>query len=61
MTLQNPAATSTQPAPSPVTEHHARSASGVAVLVAGVVAVLAGVLILVYAGQQTGGTKTALV
>src|SRR5262245_36778364 len=61
MILQTPAGTGPQPAPSPVTEHRARSASGVAVLGAGVVAVLAGVVVLVIAGQQTGGAKTALV
>jgi len=61
MTMQTPAGTGHQVAPSPVTEHHARSASGVTVLVAGIVAVLAGVALLVYAGQQTGGAKTALV
>jgi regulator of protease activity HflC (stomatin/prohibitin superfamily) len=61
MTLQTPAGTGHQPAQAPVTEHQARSARGVTVLFAGVVAVLAGVLVLVYAGQQTGGAKTALV
>jgi len=44
-----------------VAEHQARSAGGVTVLVAGAVAVLAGVALLVYAGRQTGGAKTALV
>ena len=61
MAMQTPVGTGQQVAPSPVTEHHARSASGVTVLVAGIVAVLAGVALLVYAGQQTGGAKTALV
>jgi regulator of protease activity HflC (stomatin/prohibitin superfamily) len=61
MTMQNPAGTGHQLTPSPVTEQQARSARGVTVLVAGVVAVLAGVAVLVYAGQQTGGAKTALV
>ena len=61
MTLQTPVRTGHQVATSPVTEHQARSASGVTVLVAGIVAVLAGVALLVYAGQQTGGAKTALV
>src|SRR6516165_1238270 len=61
MTMQTPVGTGHQVAPSPVTEHQARSASGVTVLVAGIVAVLAGIALLVYAGQQTGGAKTALV
>ena len=61
MTMQTPVGTGHQVAPSPVTEHQARSASGVTVLVAGIVAVLAGVALLVYGGQQTGGAKTALV
>jgi len=61
MTMQTPVGTGQQVAPSPVTEHQARSASGVTVLVAGIVAVLAGVAVLVYGGQQTGGAKTALV
>ena len=61
MTMQTPVGTGQQVAPSPVTEHQARSASGVTVLVAGIVAVLAGVALLVYGGQQTGGAKTALV
>ena len=61
MTMQTPVGTGHQVTPSPVTEHQARSVSGVTVLVAGVVAVLAGVAVLVYAGQQTGGAKTALV
>src|SRR5215471_1380481 len=61
MTLQTPARTGHQMASSPVTERQARSARGVTVLVAGVAATLAGVALLVYAGQQTGGAKTALV
>ena len=61
MAMQTPVGTGQQVAPSPVTEHQARSASGVTVLVAGIVAALAGVAVLVYAGQQTGGAKTALV
>ena len=61
MAMQTPVGTGQQVAPSPVTEHQARSASGVTVLVAGIVAVLAGVALLVYGGQQTGGAKTALV
>jgi len=48
MTQQTPAATGPQLTPPPVTEHQARSARGVTVLVAGVVAVLAGVALLVY-------------
>ena len=61
MTLQTPAGTGHQMASSPVAERQARSARGVTVLVAGVAATLAGVAVLVYAGRQTGGTKTALV
>ena len=61
MTLQTPATTGPQMASSPVAERQARSAPGVTVLVAGIVAALAGVAVLVYAGQQTGGAKTALV
>ena len=61
MTQQTPAGPGPQLTPPPVTEHQARSARGVTVLVAGVVAVLAGVALLVYSGQQTGGAKTALV
>ena len=61
MTLQTPAGTGHQMAVSSVAERQARSARGVTVLVAGVVAVLAGVALLVYSGQQAGGAKTALV
>ena len=61
MTLQTPVRTGHLAAPPPVTEHQARSTRGVTVLVAGVAAVLVGVVVLLYAGQQTGGAKTALV
>jgi regulator of protease activity HflC (stomatin/prohibitin superfamily) len=63
MTVQAPVGTSPVLAPAqvPVAERQARSTRGVKVLVSGVVAVLAGVAVLVYSGRQTGGTKTALV
>src|SRR5215472_17307884 len=61
MTLQTPARTGPHAASSPVAERQARSAPGVTVLVAGIVSTLAGVAVLVYAGRQTGGAKTALV
>jgi regulator of protease activity HflC (stomatin/prohibitin superfamily) len=61
MTLQTPAGIGPQLAPPSVTEHQARSAPGVTVLAVGIAAVLAGVAVLVYSGQQTGGAKTALV
>src|SRR5262252_6270278 len=61
MRLQAPAGTGDQLAPAPVAEHQARSTRGVTVLVAGVAALLAGVAVLVYAGKQTGDTRTALV
>jgi len=61
MTLQTPAGTGQQLAPSPVAEHQAWSTRGVTVLVSSVVALLAGVAVLWYAGKQTGATATALV
>jgi regulator of protease activity HflC (stomatin/prohibitin superfamily) len=61
MTLQTPVGTGQQPAPSPVAEYQAWSTRGVTVLTSGVVALLAGVAVLRYAGKQTGGTATALV
>ena len=42
-------------------EYQARSTRGVKVLVSGVVAVLAGVALGLYSGNQTGATKTALI
>ena len=47
--------------PPPVAEHQAWSTRGVKVLVSGVVALLAGVAVLLYSGKQTGGAATALV
>jgi len=61
MTLQAPVRTGHQMTPSPVAEHQAWSTRGVKVLVSGVVALLAGVAVLLYSGKQTGGAATALV
>ena len=60
MTTQAPVRTSLQPAPAQVAEREARSARGVRMLVSGVVAVLAGVAVLWYAGRQAGDARTAL-
>ena len=60
MTLQTPVGTGRQLAPSQVAEYQAWSTRGVKVLVSGVVALLAGVAVLWYAGKQTGSTATAL-
>jgi hypothetical protein len=49
------------PAPAPVTEQEAWSTRGVKVLVAGVVAVLAGVAVVWDSTRHSGGTATALV
>jgi hypothetical protein len=61
MAVQTPVGTGHPPAPSPVAEHQAWSTRGIKVLVSGVVALLAGVAVLWYAGKQTGSTATALV
>ena len=63
MTVQAPVSTShvLAPAQVPVAERQARSTRGVKVLVSGVVALLAAVAVLWYAGRQTDGTKTALI
>jgi regulator of protease activity HflC (stomatin/prohibitin superfamily) len=61
MTLQTPVRTGHQVASSPVAEHKAWSAPGVAVLAAGVVVLLAGVALLWYSGKQAGGATPALV
>jgi regulator of protease activity HflC (stomatin/prohibitin superfamily) len=63
MTVQAPVSTSHAPAPAqvPIAERATSSTRGVKVLVAGVVAVLAAVAVLVYSGKQTDGTKTALI
>jgi regulator of protease activity HflC (stomatin/prohibitin superfamily) len=63
MALQTPVEAGHQlaPAPAPVAEYQARVTRGVKVLVAGIVAVIAGVAVLVNANKQTGATMTALV
>jgi hypothetical protein len=61
MTVQTPVATGQQMAPPPVTEQAAYVTRGVKVLVAGIVVILGGVVLLWLSGQQTGGTKTALI
>ena len=60
MTVEAPARAGLQSAPA-IAERQAVSTRGVKILVTGVVAVLAGVALLVYQSKQTGGTKTALV
>jgi regulator of protease activity HflC (stomatin/prohibitin superfamily) len=60
MTVEAPARASHEPAPA-IAERQAVSTHGVKILVTGIVAVLAGVAVLVYQSKQTGGTKTALV
>src|SRR5437660_250122 len=61
MALQTPVEAGHQLAASPVAEYQARATRGVKVLVASIVAVLAGVAVLVNANKQTGATTTALV
>jgi regulator of protease activity HflC (stomatin/prohibitin superfamily) len=61
MTAQAPVSTSHEPAPAPVAEHPAWSTRGVKVLVAGLVAIAAGIAVLWYAGKQAGDAATALV
>jgi hypothetical protein len=61
MIAQAPVRTGPRPTQAQVAERQARSARGVAVLVAGVVAVLAGVAVLWSSGKQTGEARTALV
>jgi regulator of protease activity HflC (stomatin/prohibitin superfamily) len=60
MTVEAPARASREPAPA-IAEYQAVGTRGVKILVIGIVAVLAGVALLVYQSKQTGGTKTALV
>ncbi len=60
MTLQTPAGTGLQQAPSLVAERQARATHGIRILVSGIVAILVGVVLLWYSGKQTGGAKTAL-
>jgi len=61
MSLQTPVGTGHQLAPSPVAEQPARATRGVKVLVAGIVAVAAGIALLWYANTQTGAAKSALI
>ena len=61
MSLQTPVGTGHQLAPSPVAEHPARATRGVKVLVAGIVAVAAGVALAWYANSQSGAAKSALI
>jgi regulator of protease activity HflC (stomatin/prohibitin superfamily) len=60
-TLQTSAQASDPLAPVPVAEQPARATRGVKVLVAGIVAVAAGVALLWYANTQTGTAKSALI
>jgi regulator of protease activity HflC (stomatin/prohibitin superfamily) len=60
-TLQTSAKTSDPLAPVPVAEQPARATRGVKVLVAGIVAVAAGVALVWYANTQTGAAKSALI
>ena len=60
-TLQTSAKASDPLAPVPVAEQPARATRGVKVLVAGIVAVAAGVALLWYANTQTGAAKSALI
>ena len=61
MSLQTPVGTGHQLAPSPVAEQPARATRGVKVLVAGIVAVAAGVALAWYANSQSGAAKSALI
>ncbi len=58
---QDPAATGPGLPGPPVTEHPARFVPGLRMLVAGIVLVLAGVVLLVLAGHQSGGVAKALI
>jgi regulator of protease activity HflC (stomatin/prohibitin superfamily) len=60
-TLQTSAQASDPLAPVPVAEQPARATRGVKVLVAGIVAVAAGVALVWYANTQTGAAKSALI
>ena len=60
-TLQTSARASDPPAPVPVAEQPARATRGVKVLVAGIVAVAAGVALAWYANSQSGAAKSALI
>jgi regulator of protease activity HflC (stomatin/prohibitin superfamily) len=61
MATQAPVRTGQQAAPAEVAEQKAWSTHGIKVLVAGVAAVLAAVVVFWIAGKQTDGTATALV
>jgi hypothetical protein len=60
-TLQTSAKASDALAPVPVAEQPARATRGVKVLVAGIVAVAAGVALVWYANSQTGAAKSVLI
>jgi regulator of protease activity HflC (stomatin/prohibitin superfamily) len=60
MTAEAPVRAGHQSAPA-IAERPARSTGGVKLLLAGIVAVLAAVAVLLYSGKQTGATKTALI
>jgi regulator of protease activity HflC (stomatin/prohibitin superfamily) len=60
MTVEAPARAGLQSAPA-IAERQAVSTHGIKILVTGIVAVLAGVAVLVYQSKQTGATKTTLV
>jgi hypothetical protein len=60
-TLETSAKASDPLAPVPVAEQPARATRGVKVLVAGIVAVAAGIALLWYANTQTGAAKSALI
>jgi hypothetical protein len=61
MATQAPVRKAQQPIPVQIAEQEARSASGITVLAAGIVGVLAGVALLGIASKQHGATTTALV
>jgi hypothetical protein len=50
-----------QPAGPPVSEHPARFTSGLLMLVGGVIGIIAGVVVIVIAGHQSGGLRTGLI
>ncbi len=61
MATQAPVRTGQQPVPAQIAEQKARSTSGIMVLAAGIVGVLAGVALLGTSSKQTDGTTTALI
>jgi regulator of protease activity HflC (stomatin/prohibitin superfamily) len=50
-----------QPAGPPVSEHPARFTSGLLMLVGGVIGIIAGVVVIVIAGHQSGGLRAGLI